>query len=85
MRACGPTSGRPSRRPVPDTVSAPAISLPTAYVKEVPYTGKPGIAVTEGVCDFSSLHAQDVSPYPGLVAATRDVGVIDGPPLPPQR
>lgn len=43
-------------------------TLPTEKLAAVPYTGKPGIAVTEAVCDFSQLSAEDAVPYPGIVS-----------------
>ncbi|MFO0734549.1 MAG: hypothetical protein U0270_01655 [Labilithrix sp.] len=43
-------------------------TLPTEYRAPVVYTGHPGIAVTEAVCDFSTLSSEDAVPYPGIVS-----------------
>lgn len=45
-------------------------SLPTEIRPKVAYTGAPGVAVTEDVCDFSRLYAENGAPYPGLIRAT---------------
>ncbi len=50
--------------------------LPTEYTARVPYTGKPGVSLTESACDLGEVPTDLYAPYPG--AAPVGAGLKDG-------